>query len=34
MSKGEIKMKEHYDRGSKHNIMTGGEDNMMTGGVV
>ena len=41
MSKGEIKLKENHDRGSKNNMMTVGEDhdrgskkNMMTGGAV
>ena len=34
MSKGEIKLKEHHDRGNKHNMLTGGEDSMMTGGAV
>ena len=28
MTKGEIKLKEHDDRGSKHNMMTGGASNM------
>ena len=40
MSKGEIKLKENRDRGSKNNMMTRGADharvsknNMMTGGA-
>ena len=28
MTKGEIKLKEHHDRGSKHIMMTGGANNM------
>ena len=32
--KGEIKMKENHDRGSKHSMMTGGADNMMIRGAI
>ena len=33
MIKGVIKLKEHHDRGSKHNMMIGGESNMLADGA-